>query len=456
MVTFSIIQKSQLEGGQRIDPEYYQPEYLRLVNDLIQTNSYKSWNDIKGKFITGPFGSEFNVENYITDGKYRYIRGKDVKEFIIADNDNVYIPEKDFGRLKKYSLDEGDILTSVVGTLGIAAIVNKSSLPAIFSCKSTAFRTNDINPYYFITYLNSKYGHNLLLRSMRGHVQVGLNIWDLKSLLVFIPLKEEQEKIGELFLSSQELLNESKLLYDQAEKLLLQELGLVDFQIPDDLAFVVNFSDVKNASRIDADYFQPKYEKLVLKLKSQNAKPLLEVIKNVTANFNPSSKPDEPFKYVELANINASIGTIDGYSEVLGREAPGRAKRVLATGDVIVSSVEGSLGKVALVDEEQKGYLASTGFFQFRSDEILPEVLLVLAKSMIFHMQLEKETAGTILTAVPKDAIKNIFVPVLSMATQQKIADLVRQSHEARKKSKEFLEEAKRKVEEMIEKGESN
>ncbi|MBI3103920.1 hypothetical protein HYZ05_03185 [Candidatus Daviesbacteria bacterium] len=36
---------------------------------------------------------------------------------------------------------------------------------------------------------------------------------------------------------------------------------------------------------------------------------------------------------------------------------------------------------------------------------------------------------------------------------QQKIAELVRKSHEARKTSKELLEEAKRKVEKMIENG---
>jgi len=43
--------------------------------------------------------------------------------------------------------------------------------------------------------------------------------------------------------------------------------------------------------------------------------------------------------------------------------------------------------------------------------------------------------------------------PNSSSINQQKIAVLVRQSHEARKKAKELLEEAKRKVEEMIEKG---
>lgn len=106
---------------------------------------------------------------------------------------------------------------------------------------------------------------------------------------------------------------------------------------------------------------------------------------------------------------------------------------------------------MALVDEAQNGYLASTGFFQFRSKNILPEVLLVLAKSIVLQMQLKKQTAGTILTAVPKDSFKNLLLPILSQSVQQKIVSLVRQSHDARKRAKELLEKAKQKVEEMIE-----
>jgi len=44
-------------------------------------------------------------------------------------------------------------------------------------------------------------------------------------------------------------------------------------------------------------------------------------------------------------------------------------------------------------------------------------------------------------------------VPILPQANQQKITDLVRQSHEARKKAKELLEEAKLKIEQLIEEG---
>lgn len=34
MITYSIIQKSQLEGGLRLDAEYYQPEYLEITKSI--------------------------------------------------------------------------------------------------------------------------------------------------------------------------------------------------------------------------------------------------------------------------------------------------------------------------------------------------------------------------------------------------------------------------------------
>ena len=229
MITYSIIKKSELEGAHRLDAEYYQPEYLESERIIKLSSSYKLWRDIEGKFITGPFGSEFNVENYIVDGHYRYVRGKDVKEFFLLDNDNVYIPEKDFARLKKYALDMGDILISVVGTLGNTVLIDKDNLPAIFSCKSTAFRTKIIDPHYFVAYLNCKYGRGFLERSVRGTVQAGLNINDLKDLVVYIPTIQEQTAIGSMVKNARNELENSKSLYSQAENLLLEELGLTNF-----------------------------------------------------------------------------------------------------------------------------------------------------------------------------------------------------------------------------------
>jgi len=450
-MTYSIIKKLRVEESYRLDAEYYQPEYLGIENSIRNTNNFKFWSEINGKFITGPFGSEFNVENYTKDRTYRYVRGKDVKKFFLEDNDNVYISKNDFDRLIKYSLKNCDILISVVGTLGNTTVIDKTILPGIFSCKSTVFRSNFIDPYYLIAYLNSKYGQKQLKRSARGAVQTGLNIDDLKSLLIFIPTKNTQKAVSNIVRQAKQKFELSKKLYQKAENMLLEELKLKDFDAEKRLSYTTKLSKVKSTHRMDAEYFQPKYERLIENIKREKIQSLPDVIKNIPAKFNPALKPRKKFRYVELANIESSIGVIDGYSRVSGGEAPSRAKRLLKKGDVIISSVQGSLEKVALVNKEQEDYLASTGFFQFRSQKILPEVFLVLAKSIILQMQLEKQCAGTILTAVPKDAINKIFIPILPKATQQKIANLVRKSHASRQKAKDLLEKAKNRVEELIE-----
>ena len=150
---YSIINSSELVKSNRIDAEHFRPIFLDCENRVLSKNHIK-FADL-GKFITGPFGSQFKVKNYAKDSKYRYIRGKDVKPFILEDFDNVYIPKNDFLRLKNHSLEENDILISVVGTNGNASLIQKDTLPSIFSCKSISFRSEKINQLFLITYLNS-------------------------------------------------------------------------------------------------------------------------------------------------------------------------------------------------------------------------------------------------------------------------------------------------------------
>ena len=224
----SEILKSELEYSGRLDSEYYR-KYLLFFEDEICKKNFVKLDNVSN-FLIGPFGSAFDTENYIDDGEYRYVRGQDVKPFILKDGENRYVPFADFERLKKYALKEKDILVSVVGTLGNACIVQNKDLPAIFSCKSTVIRTFAINPVYILTFLNCKYGKELLIRKERGAIQKGLNLDDLKTTI--IPKFEEifQLKIEELFYNAQKKLAESKSLYSSAETLLLETLGLSNFE----------------------------------------------------------------------------------------------------------------------------------------------------------------------------------------------------------------------------------
>ncbi len=144
MAVWTEVGFSALSPDMRIDAEYYRPENLKL-DRLLSKLTAKPWGEIPGRFIVGPFGSAFLVQGYVDASPFRYIRGRDVKPFFLQDDQNCYIPDSDFQRLKKYGLGLGDLLVSVVGTLGNVSIVTDDVGQAIFSCKSTAFRSNGLD-----------------------------------------------------------------------------------------------------------------------------------------------------------------------------------------------------------------------------------------------------------------------------------------------------------------------
>jgi len=448
---YSIIKKSQIESVKRLDAEYFQPEYLEVEKKLNTIKTESLENLAESILSFGAYSLTSNIE-WQKEG-IPYVNVGDIHGGYIDYSEMKYISEKVDKILQKSQLREKDIVLTMAGTIGNVAVVHNIQNDHINGNQAIAKikPKKNVSPYYLVAFLNSRYGQLQILREVVSSVQANIFLGPIKKFKIPIFNENDTKKVESLYLSFLNELEKSKSLYSQAENLLLEELELKNYQSKNELWNVINLSKTKKVDRIDAEYFQPKYKILESKIFKHGHKLLEDVLENILAKFDPSKQSDKLFKYVELSNINSLIGTIEGYSEVLGKEAPSRAKRVLKKNDVIVSSVEGSLEKVALVNKEQEGYLASTGFFQFRSKEILPEVLLVLAKSIVFSWQLEKRCAGTILTAVPKESIKDVIIPILPKSIQQKIAELVQKSHETRKKAKALLEEAKHKVEELIE-----
>lgn len=452
MAVASTVKLSHLEGAKRVDAEYYQSDYLKLLAKLrrleaIPLESFCYFIK-KGIFDLSP--------RYYMDSGIPLIRTTEIKSEIADLSSVVFLSEDTHSRHKETELESTDIVFTKIGAnIGDSAILPHRHKRYNFSqnVAGAKIRKTVIAPYYLAAYLNSKFGKLQLKRAQMPSGQGKLELTDIKKMLIVVADSGLQRYVEELYLRAEDEIQKSSDLYSQAEDLLLKELGLRDFKPKYELSYTASLSKAIGVHRVDAEYFQPAYDRVTEKMISykNGYTSLLSATEPMRPDFDPNKYPDNSFRYVELADIDTSIGIIRSASEIKGEEAPSRARRILKRGDVIVSSIEGSLEKVALVDEEYVGSLASTGFFQFRMRGTHPEVFLVLAKSVILQAQLKRECAGTILTAIPNESLKRIMIPILPPEIQQRIAELVRQSHEARKKAKELLEKAKSKVENLIE-----
>ena len=462
MAVFSIVKLSETNNHHRIDAEFYHPEYLknkrRLTNLKIPLFSLKQVSN----YITNGHTPRYAD---LTVGEVHFLTAEDVLDFIVNFETSKRITKEDsYKVLRRTILKENDLLITIKGKIGNAAVVYKleretninQDVARIIIKKS--IDKKKINPYFIAAFINSKFGRLQVDQIATSQINPFLGLSNLKQIV--IPLLDEkfQNKIEGILKKALELFYYSNFIFSQAESLLLEELGLKDFKPKYKKTYTANLSEALSAHRIDSEYFQPANEEVIENIKNYRYgfDKLLKHVENVEPNFDPTKYPEESFCYVELADIDSSIGVIQNTNDIKGQEAPSRARRILKKNDVIVSSVEGSLEKVALVDKGHDGCLASTGFFQFRPLKILPEVLLILSKTPVLQSQLKKKCSGTILTAIPKKSLDDIVIPLLPFSTQQKIASLIQKSHEARKKAKELLSAAKKAVEIAIEKGEND
>ena len=445
------LSKVQSQINARLDAEYWHPEAIEIAKTIGQEMTL-------GSCIKGGYRVVYeNTEILRTDeiGQMdlpKFIQATDINSPMINIENAGYVREEDWQQYPKGRIQQGEILLEVKGDVKKVAIV-PDDFPDKVLVSGTLYKfsvNEKVNKYFLAVYLSCRYGQKLKDRLVSNIATPFIS----KSELYTIPVpcfdNRIQSEIAKAYVLAFNKQKISKDIYAQAQTLLLSELGLTDWQPKHQLTFVKNYSDTEQAERIDAEYYQPKYEEIVQAIKSYAGGwgTLGSLVDLKDENFRPVDKTE--YKYIELANI-AGNGEITGCMIEQGQDLPSRARRKVAMREVIVSSIEGSLDSIALIDEEYDQALCSTGFHVANSQAFNSETFLVLLKSIAGQLQLKKGCSGTILTAINKDEFGKIILPIIAEERQRQIQHKVIESFNLRKQSKHLLECAKRAVEIAIE-----
>lgn len=150
-----------------------------------------------------------------------------------------------------------------------------------------------------------------------------------------------------------------------------------------------------------------------------------DVVVRDTGSRNPTKTPAETFVYVDVAAVDNTAKAITGARQVLGSDAPSRARKLIRQGDVLVSTVRPNLNAVAMVPPELDGQVASTGFCVLRASErVLPEFLYYFTRARAFVESLTSLVAGAMYPAVTDSQVLDQELPLPPVCEQRSIVDL--------------------------------
>lgn len=436
----------------RWDSFYFQKEFLK------DEKIFETWESLENiakiKSGTTPKERDETLKTGVV-----LLKTNDIRNNILLDkgDDYFYISEATNNEMLSSQIESNDILINIVGAttevVGRVSFVPQNFKKANITQAMSFIRLTDskYSPFFVFIFLQTKYGLKQTRRIARPTGQYNINNIELGSYKVPSVSDTFQSKIESLVKSAHAKLEESKSLYSQAEDLLLGELGLKDWQPKNTLYTTKKFSDFAQSGRLDAEYYQPKYDEIEKAIKSY--KGGYDIVSNLfNQNVDVCDYKKTEYNYVEIGDVNVGDGSVS-FNKVETSELPDNAKRVLHKNDILISKVRPYRGAVAIIDFEQEDLIGSGAFTVLQEkSSYKKETLQILFRTAVYKDWLLKWNVGSSYPVIKDEDILNLPIPILPEQIQTKIASLIQQSFECKAQSKQLLEDAKRMVEAEIEK----
>lgn len=222
-------------------------------------------------------------------------------------------------------------------------------------------------------------------------------------------------------------------------------------QISTNMAEVSSIEALKNAGRLDAEYFQPQYEVLYSKIKSTKSYERLGDLLAFNQRGKQPKYSDNGLPVINSKHVRDGSITIDDDNR---RAQPENDDLIIRYGDVLINGTGvGTIGRCAV-------YLLHTPalpdnhvtILRCKTGAVDPIYLAVQLGSTIGKLQVEQRFKGSSgqIELYPTD-INEFLIYLAPTPIQKQIKEQVIEAHNARCNAARLLTEAKRAIEAAIE-----
>ena len=387
----------------RLDCPFYHPQAIELeghLNDFGDLKSLSNLVDPSRRITNGVRGPDLRTS------KYLLVRLQDCNDWEIDFSHCLTISETQFVENHRCQLYEGDVVVAIGGYVGNASIVRGEHLAVIGQHSAVLpHNPNEIDERYLLAYLNSKWGTVQLQRYVSGTVQAGVNLEDLREILIPHPNAKVQKYIGDKVRQAERLRERSRRLEADFQDCLAKDypeiFGPAKAQGKSSLAEL----DILTTN-LNPGAYEPERLRIRRYLDNNKGKPLCEVASIKTSVTSLYSRSDT---YIGLDTISSSSSLIS--PSTIEEENVKGSTRILEEGPVI-SKLRPYLNKVTYIPQGLEGALGSTELFCIKpKNNISGWFLYGVLKLESTVRQLNPVSTGSTHPRVSREDILELMIP---------------------------------------------
>jgi len=213
--------------------------------------------------------------------------------------------------------------------------------------------------------------------------------------------------------------------------------------------------------RLDAEYYQPKYEEVIAHIKSQPHAKLSELVaikKSIEPGSDEYSENDEGLPFLRVADYN-KFGITEPQKKLKTSfviENQSKLDSLMPKAETVLFSKDGSVGEAYCLSKDSN-FITSGAILHLcvlDKKKVLPDYLTLALNSKLVRMQAERDAGGSIILHWRVSEIEEVLIPIIDPKTQSQISLLIQESFALKSKSEKLLELAKKAVEMAIEESE--
>lgn len=441
----------------RIDDKYYNKEYLKAYSKILSKPHIILGNEIEvltDFHSNGSYESIAKIFELLDIEDYAYmVRTTDLENDNYTDNVK-YVTKKCYEYLKKSKVYGGELIINKIGSPGRSFLMPNLNRPVSLGMNQFMIRTNTnhVLEAFLWVYFNSTIGKKIIYRKVNGTVPLTIDKESVRSLPVPDFTIDFQRKIASYVNRANEIKLRSKEKYEEAERLLLAELGFdeSELEVDNESMSVRSYKKIINSGRIDAEYYLPKYDKLLEILSQYPCKKIGDIappMKSIEPGSDAYEESGIPFYRVNnISKYGLSETDVFLDKKIYFKEELSLRK------DTILFSKDGSIGIAYKVEKDEKAMTSSALLhLKIIDDGILPDYLTLVLNSTIVKLQAERDAGGSIIQHWKPDEIEEVIIPIIDKDRQELLSGIVKESFKLKAVSEGIIESLKLIVDSAIE-----
>ncbi len=442
---------SQLQSSFiRIDAEFFKPEYIEASSQINSIPGISHLGKVAERITQG------SNPKFLESG-LPCVNGKNVYFGTMEEGEPNYVSPTEFERLSGYILKRNDLVITLKHATKVGRVwIVENHKPRIFSRNIGLVRLRADSPIrhsVLLLYLWTKAGQLLIDRCATGGTtgQITLSMSELRRLPIPLIAEKHQIEIDSLFWRSRNAARNAISSYEKAQQVLEFELGLDNLTFQKPVGYTARFSDLEISRRSDPQHYQPRFQQLTDHLSSFRIERVRSIRTYNRRGLQPIYMQNGKVDVINSQHLGPTHIDYEGLQRTSATAYAAAPEAHIQRDDLLIYTTGAYIGRTNVYLSDAPAMASNHVNILRLRPGIDAAYMAMVFQSVVGQFQTQKFARGSAQAELYPADIDRFVVPLIDCKQQKAIGDLVRESLGKQQESRRLLEQAKARVEQLIE-----